>query len=221
MTSDQMRTILERLAVGELSSSEAEERLRAIDDEAADAETQAQPTTILHEPSAAPRRVRARLNGGGLIEVVGDDDAQSVRVDGPNTCVVADDATVTTVAGDVGDDTAVIVPSDVDLEVEMNGGNAVIRNVLGSVQAQVNAAALRWEGAALRRGKSTLYANVGDVDLTLTRDADVRITVRCVASVNVDPRLEKISRGVWQLGEGNAELEIDGHLGEVKVSIAP
>lgn len=208
------RSLLEDLAAGRLTAEEAERRL----DEAPD-ERQPRPDLHVGVRTAEAVRIRARLSGGGLIEVVGDDRVSGVEVEGPNSCTVRGRDDSIDVAGDLGEQAVVRVNPDADLEVEINGADGAITGLRGSLQAVFNTANARIRGR-FDHGDSRVYCNVGTVHLTLERGSDVRVVVRAVAQVDADHAMVNTGRGVWQFGTGAAAFEIGGNLGNVVIAVA-
>lgn len=219
MNDTQTRTILEQLAQGELTAAEAEERLRALDGQQVEEEEEhGEPTVVLREHAGVPK-VHARVHGPSMLEILGVDDIEEIHAYGPSELTTSNGEDVIEVDCRLGDDSVLMIPADVDLTAELNGAEAAIRNIRGTLQAEVNAGTLRCE-AALTRGTSTIDGNVGDLDLVLDPTSDVHITVRAIAHLDVSPRLRKVGRGEWEFGNGTATLEITGHPGSISISVA-
>jgi hypothetical protein len=126
---------------------------------------------------------------------------------------------VITAHAQLGDDAVLVIPADVDLVTDLHGADASLRNIRGSLQAEVHAGSFQCE-AALIRGDSRIEAHVGDLNLTLDPSSNVHVIVRAVAMTNVSPRLKKVGRGEWQFGDGSSTLEITGELGSISISVA-
>jgi hypothetical protein len=239
MTVDRRRTILEELARGNLTTAEAEHHLSALDsaeldtlpddarsdDALPDNDGESAPSLAGGDADQAstgpddappPLNVRAKLSGAGCLEVVGDEAATEVRVEGPHSCALNVNDSVTNVSGLVGDDGLLVVPANADLDIEVNSGEARLVGLRGVLRTRLNVGDAVVE-CALTRGHSTIDANAGDLRIVLAPESDVRVAVRCAADVRVDPGLHKVGRGEWTLGEGTARLEITGHLGSVAI----
>ncbi|MBM7783692.1 hypothetical protein [Tenggerimyces flavus] len=220
MNDTQTRSILEQLAQGELTAAEAEERLRALDGHQVEEEEEEhdEPTVVLRESSGL-RKVRAHVHGSSMLEIVGVDDIEEIHAYGPSELTTRNAGDVIEVNCQLGDEAVLMIPSDVELTTDLHGGEAAIRNLRGTLQAEVNAGSFRCE-AALTHGASTIKANVGELDLVLDPTSDVHITVRSIAQLDVSPRLRKVGRGEWEFGNGSSTLEITGHTGSISISVA-
>lgn len=224
MTIEQQRSVLERLAGGELSPDEAEQHLMALADtegggrvpEPGDHhQATVELPTVLHKTDEHTV-VRATLNAAGLVEIAGDDAADAVRLEGPHDCTVSCNEEVTEVTGQVGDDTLLVVPSAAHLDVEVNAADATVSGLRGTLRGRFNVGHVTVAGA-FTHGRSHIEANAGDLVVILEPGSDVRVAIRGVAAVDVDGQLRKVGRGEYTLGEGTALLELAGHLGEIKI----
>ncbi len=220
MNETQTRSILEQLAQGELTPAEAEERLRALDGHQVEEEEEEhnEPTVVLREYAGIPK-VHAHVHGPSMLEILGVDDIEEIHAYGPSELTTSNEGDVIEVNCRLGDDSVLMIPADVDLTAELNGAEAAIRNLRGTLQAEVNAGTFRCE-AALTRGESAIKANVGDLDLVLDPTSDVHITVKAIAGLDVSPRLRKVGRGEWEFGNGTSTLEITGNSGSISISVA-
>jgi hypothetical protein len=212
MTGGDTRAILELLAAGEITPEEAEAQLGP------DGPMGAEDGEPAREASwSAGRRgavrVWATLNGGGTIEVEGDD-VDSPRVEGPARVRTSQSAGGYRVEGMVGDDAVLIVPDDADLRLQLNGASARLAGLRGCIDATMNVGdvELTWEPAD---GASRLQLNAGNLHVRFGPRADVAVTVHAPTSVHADDSFVKQGRGVWLLGDGRAQLEIDGNLGAI------
>jgi hypothetical protein len=241
MIVDQRREVLERLAQGKLSPEEAEHHLAALDaqqpparvaeeqaDEAANPDTVPLYESVDSDGSdeaadsvpagTTAGTVVAKLSGGGLIEVAGDESASEVGIEGPHECSVHATGDVVEVSGNVGDDTLLVYPAAAHLDVVANGSEAVVRGVRGTLRALFNVGEARVEGV-LSDGDSAIVANVGVLDVAFQPDSDVLVTVRCVAHVDAGAGLRKVGRGEWSVGAGSGRLEISGHPGTISLRV--
>ncbi|MFD2083469.1 hypothetical protein SAMN05421678_10117 [Actinopolymorpha cephalotaxi] len=162
--------------------------------------------------------VHASLNAAGTIEVAGDREADDVWFEGPYRGSIERDGGNVHVEGQVGDDTLLVVPANAQLHLELNGGDALVRGLRGSFHGEFNVGDVRLE-AELTEGDSHIDANAGNVTVVLAPDSDVRVVVECPAEYDMDQRLNKTGRGEYVLGEGTAQLHIDGNLAEVSVRV--
>lgn len=220
MNETQTRSILEQLAQGELTAAEAEERLRLLDGHQVEEEEEEdnEPTVVLREQTGA-RKVVAHVHGPSMLEIVGVADIEEIHAYGPSEVTTSTEGDVTEVECQLGDEAVLMIPADVELTTDLNGGEAAIRDFRGTLQAEVNAGSFRCE-AALTRGASTINANVGQLDLILDPTSNVHITVKAIAGLDVSPRLRKVGRGEWEFGDGSSTLEISGHSGAISISVA-
>ena len=165
-----------------------------------------------------PAEVRIELNSGSEIEIVGNAGALEPYVEGPHSVEVHESDGVFEVEGRLGDDGLLVIPADVDLTVAANGGSLSLSGIRGSLDAELNVgdADIR---AAFTRGQSRIDANVGDLHVVLHPDSNVRVQVLSATSIHVSDELVKIGRGVWTYGNGEAGLEISGHIARIVVDV--
>jgi hypothetical protein len=235
MIVDQRREVLERLAQGKLSPEEAEHHLAALESEKPAAPV-AEDATARHDtipldvdrlrdatvggqpPRPTAGTVVAKLSGGGLIEIAGDESALEARIEGPNNCSVQSSGDDIEVSGQVGDDALVVYPAAAHLDVVANGAEAVVRGISSTFRARLNVGQARVEGL-LTSGSSEIEANVGQLDIAFRPDSDVRVVVRCAAHTEAGEGLRKVGRGEWAVGSGSALLEIKGHPGAISLRV--
>jgi hypothetical protein len=199
------RAILEGVADGSISPDDAAVRLDQ------------RPWT--GSPTQRPGRIRAELSGGGLIEVIGDDSLDAAKTVGPFSGDMREDGDEVVISGSLGDQGAVLVNPDLELEVTINAADGRISGVRAPLRATFNTGDAAVAGR-FDHGHSRLYCNVGSVHLTLTAGSDVTVAVVTPGQVRADPSLVNTGRGEWTLGSGTARLEIDGHLGQVIIEVA-
>lgn len=208
MTWGDTRTVLERLAAGEITPEEAEEFLAGEDE---------RPPALGSTGAGSARRVSAMLSGGGRIEVQGGS-VDAPRVDGPARCNITGDEAHTRIEGQIGDDGVLLVPDDCDLRLHLNGASAAIVGIRGTLDATINAGDVDIE-CELDEGDSRLRLNAGELHLRFGARSDVRVKVLAPTSVHGDGSISKVGRGEWLLGEGRATLEIDGNLGAITLTV--
>ena len=199
---------------------EAEQQLADLDDpDPEQAHPEPEETRVLpaSDPDA-PTEVRIELNSGSEIEIVGNAGALEPYVEGPHSVRVRDLDGVFEVEGQLGDDGLLVIPADVDLSIEANAASLSLSGIRGSLVGELNVgdADIR---AAFTRGRSRIDANVGDLHVVLHPDSNVRIQVLSATSIHVSEELVKIGRGVWTYGDGDAGLEITGHIGQIVVDV--
>jgi hypothetical protein len=224
MTIEQQRSVLERLAGGELSPDEAEQHLMALADtegagrvpESTDHHQATVELPTVPHTTDEHNVVRATLNAAGLVEIAGDDAADAVRLEGPHGCTVSRNEEVTEVTGQVGDDTLLVVPSAAHLDLEVNAADATVSGLRGTLRGRFNVGHVTVAGA-FTHGRSHIEANAGDLVVILEPGSDVRVAIRGGAAVDVDGQLRKVGRGEYTLSEGTALLDLAGHLGEIKI----
>lgn len=154
----------------------------------------------------------AVLNGSELIEVVGDVSATEARIDGP--AEVAEQEGGRRLVANMGDEAALIVPRQVDLDVTINSSDGTIRDIDGTLRAMFNVGTAQLTGF-LPRGESRIDANCGDLIISFAPDADVVVVQQCGGSLSADDGFIKSGRGERTLGAGTARLEITGHIGDI------
>jgi hypothetical protein len=159
--------------------------------------------------------VVVNLNGPGAIDVVCAADVNEPYAEGPNTVTVERSEHGFTVSGDVGDDSVVMLPSDLDLTIRVNGDGFSLAGLVGTMSADLNCGDVSISGV-FARGDSRIHANTGDIDLTFLTGSDVEVIANAPASLNADG-LEHVGRGRWSLGDGTAKLQIDGHVGGINL----
>ena len=180
------------------------------------------PTRDLPHPPQPPTQelpldvptVRAKLSGRGLVEVVGES-VQVARLEGPHSASLHQSGEVTEVVGDVGDDSLLVVPADVRLDLEVNSPRARIHGLHGQLRAQLNVGEARVEGR-FDEGSSEIAANVGQLEIVLLPGSDVRVSLQCAAHVEAGD-IPKVGRGEWLVGNGTAELAISGRPGTISL----
>jgi hypothetical protein len=252
MSESQVRSILQSVAVGDLSPAEAATLLDAVsaDDQAEPAAaavpaapaapaapaTPAVPATPPAPPApVAPAhpdetqefrlpsgsgtdgrgQVVVNLSGPGAIDVVCAADVTEPYADGPNTVTVEQDGSGFTVSGEVGDDSVVMLPSDLDLTISAHGDGFSLVGLVGPISAELNCGDVTITGV-FAKGESRIQANTGDIDLTFLTGSDVEVIANAPATLSADG-LDHIGRGRWSLGEGTAKLQIDGRVGGINL----
>jgi hypothetical protein len=173
-------------------------------------------TAAANDATPARTPISATLNGGPiLIECRPDidrpyaDGPASVRIDG-------DAATGYTVDGSVGDDSAIVLPADIDLRLEGNGSHCTLSGINGTLGAALNVGDIEIEGR-LAAGESRIEANAGDLQLRLLSGSDVEIITTAPADIRTDG-LQHIGRGRWAVGAGAATCEVSGNLGTITIT---
>jgi hypothetical protein len=239
MSESQSRSILEAVAAGDISPSEASVLLDAVaprDDEPEETQVigstgqapadppseEPEPTVAFAEhptpADVAPIRVQvsAALHGGP-IAIDCRPDADHPYADGPANVRVDGDATNGyTIEGNLGDDSVIVLPTDIDLRLEANGNNFTLTGIHGTVTAALNVGDVAIEGR-LADGESRIEANAGAVELRLLPGSDVEIVNRAPAEMRADG-LEHTGRGRWTMGAGAATCEITGNLGMITIT---
>jgi hypothetical protein len=180
-------------------------------------ETQEVHRPVIAGGSAANGRgeVVVNLNGRGSIDVVCDAGVTEPYADGPNTVTVERSASGFTVSGDVGDDSVVMLPNDLDLTISVNGDGFSLVGLVGTVSADLNCGDVAISGV-FAQGDSRIHANTGDIDLTFLTGSDVEVIANAPSTLNADG-LEHVGRGRWSLGAGTAKLNIDGNVGGINL----
>ena len=159
--------------------------------------------------------VVVNLNGPGSIDVVCDGDVTEPYAEGPNTVTVERSDRGFTVSGDVGDDSVVMLPSELDLTISVNGDGFSLAGLAGTVSADLNCGDVTISGV-FARGDSRIHANTGDIDLTFLTGSDVEVIANTPSTLNA-AGLEHVGRGRWSLGAGTAKLNIDGNVGGINL----
>jgi len=159
--------------------------------------------------------VVVNLNGPGTIDVVCAADVTEPYAEGPNTVTVERSDNGFTVSGDVGDDSVVMLPSDLDLTISVNGDGFSLAGLVGTVSADLNCGDVTISGV-FARGDSRIHANTGDIDLTFLTGSDVEVIANAPSTLNA-AGLEHVGRGRWSLGAGTAKLNIDGNVGGINL----
>ena len=90
-----------------------------------------------HSP-VSREEVVVNLNGPGAIDVVCAPDVTEPYAEGPNTVTVERSENGFTVSGGVGDDSVVMLPSDLDLTISINGDGFSLAGLVGTVSAELN-----------------------------------------------------------------------------------
>lgn len=165
--------------------------------------------------SNGPDEVVVNLNGRGSIDVVCAADVTEPYAEGPNTVTVERLDNGFTVSGDVGDDSVVMLPSDLDLTISVNGDGFSLSGLVGTLSADLNCGDVSISGV-FARGDSRIHANTGDIDVTFLTGSDVEVIASAPSSLNADG-LEHVGRGRWSLGAGTAKLNIDGNVGGISL----
>jgi hypothetical protein len=211
------------LANGQLATDEADRQLAALEERETDAPLSAQPvvnarpTTPAHPDgtrSDAALVIRARLSAGGLIEVRGDDDTDEPRLEGPHSARIQRSDGAFDITGNIGPDALLIIPRTADLILETNSSSARVTGLRGTLQALFNVGYARVEGT-FAQGRSTIVANVGELDIHLLPGSNVHTTVNCAARIKADDSLRSAGRGQWTVGNGTAHLDISGTPGTI------
>jgi hypothetical protein len=158
-------------------------------------------------------KVVVNLNGPGAIDVVCDANVTEPYAEGPNTVTVERTDNGFTVSGDVGDDSVVMLPSDLDLTISVNGDGFSLAGLDGTVSADLNCGDATISGV-FARGESRIHANAGEIDLTFMTGSDVEVIANTPSTLNADG-LEHVGRGRWSLGAGTAKLNIDGNVADI------
>jgi hypothetical protein len=116
----------------------------------------------------------------------------------------------------VGDDALLLVPADADLRLRLNGGEVAMSGLRGAIDGILNCGEvdIEWD---LEHGDSRLQLNAGDVRIRFGARSDVLVTVKAPTSVVADPSFTKAGRGAWRLGEGRADLALDGNVGTIRL----
>lgn len=227
MSESQARSILEAVAAGDISPSEASELLDAVsEDDRTEQTTPIEPgseRTIAFEGSvgtpmtAAHRAEVVAALHGGPITVSCESDTAVPYADGPASVKIEGDADAGyTVQGDLGDDSAILLPTAIDLRLEANGDDFELTGIDGTLTAQLNVGDIRIEGR-FSEGESRIEANAGDIHLRLRPGSDVEVISRAPARIHAEG-LEHTGRGRWTLGGGTAKIEIAGNLGSIMIT---
>ena len=104
------------------------------------------------------------------------------------------------------------------MRCSVSAGSAVLRDVTGPVEASVTAGSLTVQGP-LRTGNSRITCDMGSATVRLDPGADVRVKVRAnLGKAAVD--LPQDDEGVFVVGSGAAELDVESNLSSVTVSAA-
>jgi hypothetical protein len=163
--------------------------------------------------------VRAKLSARGAIAVLGEPGAAEPRFDGPHSASIrATEPGVFSVAGDVGPDALLIVPSDADLTLEANGQSCVVRGVTGTLTGLFNVSEATVQGR-LDRGYSKIVANLGLLTVLLDPESSVRMRICCATDSRPGEGLVPSGRGEWMVGAGDSQLDIDGTPGAVRMDV--
>lgn len=219
MPTAEKRAILEKLAQGTISMDEAENQLARLDDPGPVTSTPT-PTRVLpvHDPSL-PAEVHIELNSSGEIDIVGNAGVLEPYLEGPHSVEVDEDDGVFEVHGQLGDDGLLVIPADVELTLEANGGSLNLRGIRGSLNGELNVGRADIH-AAFTRGQSRIDANVGKLHISLHPESTVRVQVSSATSMRVSDDLVKTGRGTWTYGDGQAGLEIAGNISRVEIDVA-
>jgi len=156
-----------------------------------------------------------KLNGPGSIDVVCDADVTEPYAEGPNTVTVERSEHGFTVSGDVGDDSVVMLPSDLDLTISVNGDGFSLVGLVGTVSADLNCGDVTISGV-FAKGDSRIHANTGDMNVTFLPGSDVEVFANAPSAMNADG-LEHVGRGRWSVGAGTAKFNIDGRVGGINL----
>jgi hypothetical protein len=222
MTFPGKRAILEQLANGELATDEADRQLAALEERETGTPrseppvVNARPTTPAdpdRSRSDAAPAIRARLSAAGLIEVLGDD-TDEPRLEGPHSARIQRSDGAFDITGNIGPDALLIIPRTADLTLETNSSSARVTGLNGTLQGLFNVGHARVEGT-FARGRSTIVANVGELDIHLLPGSNVHTTVNCAARIKADDSLRSAGRGQWAMGSGAAQLDISGTPGTI------
>jgi hypothetical protein len=218
MRTNEKRAILERLAQGTISMDEAENQLALLDDPDPVTSTPT-PTRVLpvHDSSASTE-VHIELNSSGEIDIVGNADALEPYLEGPHSVEVNENDGVFEVHGQLGDDGLLVIPADVELTLEANGGSLSLHGIRGSLIGELNVGRADIH-AAFTRGQSRIDANVGKLHISLHPDSTVRVQVSSATSIRVSDDLVKTGRGMWTYGDGQAGLEIAGNISRLVIDV--
>lgn len=155
------------------------------------------------------------VNAGGPISIICSPDVTEAYADGPNSVTVVRVDGRTKVQGGLGDDAAVMVPSEIDLTVDASGADFSLVGLVGTVSADLNCGDVTISGV-FAQGDSRIHANAGDIDVTFMTGSDVEVIAKAPATLSADG-LEHVGRGRWSLGDGTAKLEIDGNVGGINL----
>lgn len=236
MSETHARSILESVAAGVISPAEAAVLLDALpdrggpeagtndetvelDSERFESPAAGEPTRVMPGASDAPpvrKRVFADLRGGP-INIVCEPGTDVPHADGPAFFTgTADTELGYYIDAQLGDDSVIVVPSDIDLKIDARGADFSLSGIDGTVSAELNVGGILVEGRFVD-GESRIEARAGDVELRLQPGSDVEVISNSPASIYVDG-LEHTGRGRWSLGAGTAKFEIGGHLGSITIS---
>jgi hypothetical protein len=160
-------------------------------------------------------QVAVTLNAGSDIDVVCAAEVTEPYAEGPNTVTVEHTQEGYTLSGGVGDDSVVMLPTDLDLTIQANGVDFSLSGLVGTVSADLNCADVAISGV-FAQGDSRIHANAGDIDLTFLAGSDVEVISNASSTLSADG-LDHVGRGRWSLGEGTAKLRIDGNVGGINL----
>ena len=232
---DERRTILSRVAIGDITPEEGAGLLEEINHAAPTAATGTEP---------AVRRIRI-ARSFGQVEVTGDPTVREAVAEGPHVarregdtlCIESDDAgdeaggftfaqqrvRIRIGGVNISNQLRVRVNPDLPLEVESQAGTLRIRGVHSSIKAKaqagstqiedfrgpldlsVQAGSVRAEGV-LDHGDSHIRCEAGKVRLHLLKGSSVRITARAsLGKVTVDG---ENGGSTWTIGSGMREAVI-------------
>jgi hypothetical protein len=155
------------------------------------------------------------LSGPSSIEVVCATEVTEPYAEGPNTVTVTREDNGFTVSGDVGDDSVVMLPSDLDLTISANGAQFSLVGLVGTMSADLNVGDVTISGV-FAQGDSRIHANTGEIDVTFLTGSDVEVIANAPSALNADG-MEHVGRGRWSLGGGTAKLSIDGNVGAINL----
>jgi hypothetical protein len=246
MSQTHAKSILELVASGAISPSEAAVLLDALPTDAGPDESArefsddgAEPTTVLAgiqqsgipqsdaeptrvitgEPTRVqPVRIPVEIGvHGGPIELICEPDTAVPYADGPARVTVdGDRQSGFRLDGSLGDESIIGLPAAIDLCIDANGTDFTLTGIDGTLRAQLNVGDVTIDGR-FTDGESRIEANAGTIDLRLQPGSDVEVIARTAAMINADG-LEHTGRGRWSLGSGTAKFEITGNLGSITIT---
>lgn len=246
---DDKRSILERVASGELSPDEAA-RLLSEEPATATGLATAQPPVEPGEPVERVRISRAL----GTVKVVGDSSVREVVATGPHS-VSRENSTLVIEGDDESGEFAFIwagrqqvrigrpearalevrMNPQLALELETQAGTVKVTGMEGPIKATVQAGSARIGGfrgplevdvqagslnlsGRLTAGRSKIRCEAASVRMHLDPESSVRITGKSnLARLHVQGGTYSEAEG-WQIGSGEATLDVEATMGNVKIS---